>query len=51
MKRVTCNGRQCTIVDGQRVWLETPPGDALADIHYDQQQMTYPTIEKNETRT
>jgi hypothetical protein len=36
MKVVTCNGKQFAIINGQRVWLETPPPDVLADIRYDQ---------------
>jgi hypothetical protein len=36
LREVTCDGLPFAIINGQRVWLATPPPDVLADIHYDQ---------------
>jgi hypothetical protein len=38
-KQVICNGKLFNIdSQGRRVWLETPPGEVLTDIHYDQKR-------------
>jgi hypothetical protein len=49
-KQVTCNGLPFAIINGQRVWLTTPPPEVLADIHYDQARAkAWPKLWKEET--